>query len=1054
MKKSLLMTTALVALVSASNARAEDWTVSAPESIENQILNKDNVTIQAGGEVAISGDTESGIIAKSFTMEGGKLTATSVNGSADTGIFVKSDSSDINLNGGTIELTNSRIYKGNDTETSGDINISGGDITLNKDAYIEMRKENSGNVNITGGNLLLNENSALLINSNNDQEVEGNASKVIINGEGAQITATGNNRITGNIDFTNGTLTVSDNASLTSGDITMSGEDAQIDLSGQLNTNISGNGNISFQNSASNITGNVSDSHLTFEADHSLSQAISGGISNLASLSVDKGTLTYDKPSEGLLGNVNVAQGAGLNVNKFMQTNDLTLNGKVSINDDVAAQGNITIADASIDMNGKSLNAIKEGITMTSGTINMNNGSGDQDLTLWAAKDINISGGTINMNGREASIDTFYDLLNPDDYTPLPKPGTPGNINISSATINVNSNSAEISSEGEINVSDNAVINIASGAKLSSYESFSVENADLVLGDKATINLTGTGAINIAGNLAANVEGDGNLNIKSSNAVINGDIKGSQLTFEADHSLSKALLGENIELASLNVNKGTLTFDKQPTSITNLNVAGGLDIGTNTVQATNVSFKDNSTLKFTVAGKEDGSYGKIQAGTIDISTTGTKLDLTLNSSVLGKDESKEFTILDGSVTGDFAELSKNSRYEFEKLGNGQYKITGKASAADIAVEAGGNANNVGTATAWDGVSLDNPSGSTSGQVANALAELAGKPDATSQKAYVDALTAVAPEVAPMVQHTQTENANQVFGAVGTRLSGGSVSTGGEGMSSGDNIFERAAMWVQGLFNKSKLDDTSKSYGFDADSNGIAMGAEKYVTEDTKVGLGYAYTSTDIDGFKRETDVDTHTAFVYGEYKPSNWYVNGIASYGWSDYDESKNVAGINVKSDYDAETFGLQAMTGYNMQMKHFGLTPEVGLRYVHISQDSYKDSADQRVSANDSDILTGVIGAKVSKTWTLENGMNIKPEARIAATYDLMNDDTNSVVTLANGSAYSVEGEALDRFGMEFGAGLTAEINDNVELSLGYEGKFREDYQDHTGLLNAKYKF
>lgn len=306
----------------------------------------------------------------------------------------------------------------------------------------------------------------------------------------------------------------------------------------------------------------------------------------------------------------------------------------------------------------------------------------------------------------------------------------------------------------------------------------------------------------------------------------------------------------------------------------------------------------------------------------------------------------------------------------------------------------------------------------------------------------------------MVQQAQTQTSNQVFGAVGTRLSGGSISTGGEGMSSGDNIFERAAMWVQGLFNKSKLDDTSKSYGFDADSNGIAMGAEKYVTEDAKVGLGYAYTNTDIDGFKRETDVDTHTAFVYGEYKPSNWYVNGIASYGWSDYDESKNVAGVNVKSDYDAETFGLQAMTGYDMQVKGFGLTPEMGLRYVHISQDGYTDSADQKVSGNDSDILTGVIGAKVSKTWTLENGMNIKPEARIAATYDLMNDDTNSVVTLANGSAYSVEGEALDRFGMEFGAGLTAEINDNVELSLGYEGKFREDYQDHTGLLNAKYKF
>lgn len=50
---------------------------------------------------------------------------------------------------------------------------------------------------------------------------------------------------------------------------------------------------------------------------------------------------------------------------------------------------------------------------------------------------------------------------------------------------------------------------------------------------------------------------------------------------------------------------------------------------------------------------------------------------------------------------------------------------------------------------------------------------------------------------------------------------------------------------------------------------------------------------------------------------------------------------------------------------------------------------------------------------------MNIKLEAQVAMTYDLMNDDANSVVTLANSSAYSVNGEALDHFSMEFGAGV-----------------------------------
>ena len=648
-----------------------------------------------------------------------------------------------------------------------------------------------------------------------------------------------------------------------------------------------------------------------------------------------------------------------------------------------------------------------ENLNVSGGKMQLTN----TEMNAWDGN-INISGGEINLMGDDTSVETgLYArkefnitggtinmkgtdtiLNNIADYKPDEYPAY--DLNINGGTINVTGKQAEISSSKNVNI-NGGTINIAEGSTLGIYGGNDQTPTTAQLGSAAILNISGT--------LDTSLNGNGTLNFNSNSGKITGDV--------------------------------------------NMTSGGVMNVGlNNAVIDGDATFNSGSTLKLEIA---DSGNGSLQAANIT-GKEGSKLALNITKKMEIGQTLEGVALLKGNVDNHFTNEISNNRYKVTSENGKNFDITYENSASDVVADAGGSANNAQTAEAWDTLVQS----STASDNAKAVASVLNDLSQNNEQAYVDALTAVAPEVAPMVQKTQTETANQVFGAVSTRLTGGSISTGGEGMSSGDNIFERAAVWVQGMFNKSKLDDTSKAKGFDADSNGIAFGAEKFVTDDTKVGIGYAYTNTDIDGFMRSTDVDTHTAILYGEYKPSNWYVNGIATYGWSDYSEDKSVAGVGVKADYDVETFGLQAMTGYDMNVNGLGFTPEVGLRYVHIKQDAYKDSADQRVSANNSDILTGVIGAKVSKNFELSNGMNIKPEARIAATYDLFNDDVNSVVTLANGSAYAVEGEALDRFGMEFGAGVTAEVNDNVELSLGYEGKFREDYEDHTGLINAQYKF
>ena len=583
------------------------------------------------------------------------------------------------------------------------------------------------------------------------------------------------------------------------------------------------------------------------------------------------------------------------------------------------------------------------------------------------------------------------------------------------------------------------------GNRYGGFEVF--EDQTLTLND---VTLTGFGGIAVMNegtlNLAANnhdttiddeILGSGTINIGGSKTVtLNGMVT---------HGLVN-LTGGRLVLG----NEAALHLTRKFTA-----TGGTLDIDTQHIRTDDATFDSGSTLAVTVNPDEHGVF---EANKLTVKD-GAKLSATLAQGlVTDKDETKTFKLVSAhewteaneESNGDnFILAHDNNMYKFEKTDvAGEYVVSLVQTAEEVSQESGGTANNANTANAWvDGGKF--PDGSPAQDLANNLAGLAQK----DAYAFNNALTALAPEVSPLIQAVETGRNNQIFNAVSARMSGGS-SLAAEGKSSGDSALDGGAVWVQLLGNKSEFDGNSKAHGSDAKSAGVAMGAEKQITGEVKVGTGYAYTNTDIEAFHRDIDVDSHSVFAYGEYKPNNWFVNGIAAYSFSDYDESKNAAGMGIKADYGVETLGLQAMTGYNAKLKNVNVTPSAGLRYNRIKRDGYKDTVGQDVSSRTMDVLTAVTGVSVSKEFRTCSGIYWKPEARLAMTYDLTADKDNAVIGLTNGSSYFVEGERLDRFGIEAGLGLTVDVNDNLEAVVGYEGHFREDYTDHTGMISAKYKF
>lgn len=275
-----------------------------------------------------------------------------------------------------------------------------------------------------------------------------------------------------------------------------------------------------------------------------------------------------------------------------------------------------------------------------------------------------------------------------------------------------------------------------------------------------------------------------------------------------------------------------------------------------------------------------------------------------------------------------------------------------------------------------------------------------------------------------------------------------VSYKGKGRSGGDYVAGRASLWARGLVNKTKFDG---EYAFDADSKGFAAGLEGSPAEDWKFGAGYAYTSTDVDSDRSKTDAETNAAFVYARYKPESFYFNAVGTFGHTKFKDETKI--LKLKSEYETDTFAAQAVAGYDFG----GISPEVGVRYTSVKQDEYKTGLDLTVQSKTMEFATAVAGIRAGMTQylRLNRKVAVHSEIKALATYDWMRDDEIRMVSLPDNSAtYAMKGEPFARFGGEVGADVFFTFGRAGEIVLTYDGKFKKDYQDHTGMASLKINF
>lgn len=996
--------------------------------------------------------------------------------------------------------------------------IGNASAVINAGATLRLAQDSVGEANsvITGAGTLALNKDGLTVNA-----LLSNLGKLAV----SQSATLGNTAQVGTLDIANGTLT--QNADVTAGTVSF-GSNGKLTVNGgktlnitrsitagagMLNgagtINLSGgangsfatgtsfeNGNLRIGSGTASFTGNTTMASVDFSGDDGRLNIESGNTLTLAKIAT--------KAS-------NTVTGAGT----------LRLNGTGStFNAPIASLGEINIAGGSASFNKNA----------TVGKLSFDGGS----ATVGSGAVLSISDLAQNNSGMLGTVSGGGVLkINRGELSTGGK--RIGAVYVGSETVNI----ADTSATGALVFEDeNGTLNIEAGKTLTVSDTLKVTGN--LTGD-GTLILTNGGTFSKALTFGAIETGAGALTFYEDTtarkvAVGNGSAyfrKGTNISDLSIGAGSVFFNGANTKIGALSMTgAGKATFN-QNASITNgATIGGTLDIGVTHLSVSNgLTFNDNSSLhlRLTAAATDDAgkiidhtAYGKIDVtgGKIAIGNN-VNLDLTIDYGLHTATDGTEFQLVSGTVdSGSFT--FANSRYKLEEVtcssGRGFcYKLKETSNAEEIVTEEKGSRNNQNTAAAVLDGGLFNES--------DKMFPVASHLDALSQKkgggrAYLSALTALAPDVSGAVTGQSVLTQTRVSKSVFNRLSGlqqkmGNRSekyrqmrelygrSGGSAYSSGlmrsADYYKRAGydaepagrayptydirrtprnyipyddedirpkrkvakyrsqrqadygafygarpavgVWAQGLYNTNEYKSASKEDGFSADSTGVSMGLDVIFADVAAIGFGYARTTSDLSALQRSTDVSGDTFFLYGMYKPADWYLSGVVSSGKNTFEEQKNLSGLMVSDNYDTKTVGGQLMLGFDRK----GWNPAFGLRYSSVSRAAHEDSVGQKIASFSNTVFSAV--AETQKTFELSRaGKGVwSSDLSAGLVYDFSRSEDEATVSLTNGASYTVKGSDMDPYGAELGAAISYVWGKSVDLSARYNLDIRPEWFSHT---------
>lgn len=264
------------------------------------------------------------------------------------------------------------------------------------------------------------------------------------------------------------------------------------------------------------------------------------------------------------------------------------------------------------------------------------------------------------------------------------------------------------------------------------------------------------------------------------------------------------------------------------------------------------------------------------------------------------------------------------------------------------------------------------------------------------------------------------------------------------------------VWGEAIGADGRVGLDRAAYGYDYQAEGLMIGADAPLFENSVVGAAFAFIESDARGQGR-AGVDTYQLTLYGRWSSGAYFVNAAAAYGANEYDITRQVnlaSGAQALSaNVHGETLSFDIEGGRSFALGQGQFDAIAGVAVEQVSRSAVQEIGAASVALSfggeDSEAALVRLGGRYGRTFDA-GGASVRPYVQAFAAHYAEGAAT-TLRPMLHGAVFNAASPSVDDTTAQAGLGLDARLANGLDLYAQYRGEFGDNLSEHGLRLGAR---